>query len=119
MGRGRTPVGVQYESMVKRSTGAKNASRAIAPDRDRIHLRIARDVKEMLEQAAAISTGGDVTAFVVEAAAERARRVLSDLEVTRIADDDRHRFYELLRKPPEPSEALKKLLAFDAFRVVT
>ncbi len=95
------------------------ASRAIAPERDRIHLRVARDVKEMLEQAAALSTGGDVTAFVVGAAAERARRVLNELEVTRIEDDSRRRFYDLVMNPPEPSDELKKLLASDAFRIVT
>jgi uncharacterized protein (DUF1778 family) len=86
---------------------------------DRIHLRVARDVKDLLEQAAAVSTGGDVTAFVIGAAAERARRVLSDLEVTRIDDASRRRFYDLMMNPPEPSAALKKLLAFDAFRVVS
>lgn len=62
--------------------------------------------------------GGDVTAFV-GAAAERARLVLGDLEVTRIEDDTRRRFYDLVMNPPEPSGALKKLLASDAFRVVS
>jgi len=105
--------------MVKRSTDETKASRAAASRRDRIHLRVAGDVKEMLEQAAALSTGGDVTAFVVGAAAERARVVLSDLEMTRIEDDSRRRFYDLVMNPPEPSDALKKLLASDAFRVVS
>ncbi|HEV2641600.1 MAG TPA: DUF1778 domain-containing protein [Candidatus Elarobacter sp.] len=100
--------------MVKRSTGDGAAS-----GRDRIHLRVARDVKDMLEQAAALSTGGDVTAFVVGAAADRARLVLSDLEVTRVDDSSRRRFYDLVMNPPEPSDRLKKLLASDAFRVVS
>ena len=104
--------------MVKRSTDETKASRA-ASRGERIHLRVAGDVKEMLEQAAVLSTGGDVTAFVVGAAADRARLVLGDLEVTRIDDDNRRRFYDLVMNPPEPSDALKKLLAFDAFRVVS
>lgn len=90
----------------------------MAPNRDRLHLRVSHDVKEMLEEAAALSTGGDVTAFVVGAAAERARRILTDLEVTRIEDDTRRRFYDLMMNPPEPSDALKRLLASDAFRVM-
>jgi uncharacterized protein (DUF1778 family) len=105
--------------MVKRKAGKTASRAATAPDRDRLHLRVARDVKEMLEQAAALSTGGDVTAFVVGAAAERARRVLSDLEVTRIEDDTRRRFYDLMMNPPEPSDALNTLLASDAFHVVS
>ncbi len=100
--------------MVKRSTDDR-----AAPRRVRIHLRVARDVKDMLEQAAALSTGGDVTAFVVGAAADRARLVLSDLEMTRIDDSSRLRFYDLVMNPPEPSARLKKLLASDAFRVVS
>lgn len=102
--------------MVKRKP--VKASRAMAPSRDRLHLRVAHDVKEMLEEAAALSTGGDVTAFVVGAAAERVRRILTDLEVTRIEDDTRRRFYDLMMNPPEPSDALKRLLASDVFRVV-
>jgi uncharacterized protein (DUF1778 family) len=103
--------------MVKRVT-PPGSQPADAGPRERIHLRVARDVKEMLEQAAALSTGGDVTAFVVGAAADRARRVLSDLEVTRIETESRHRFYDLMMNPPDPSPALKKLLGSHAFRVV-
>ena len=104
--------------VAKRSVRKTDALTA-RPSRDRIHLRVARDVKDMLEQAAAISTGGDVTAFVIGAAADRAHRVLSELEVTRIDHETRRRFYDLVLNPPEPSDALKKLLGFDAFRVVT
>jgi uncharacterized protein (DUF1778 family) len=103
--------------MVKKSAAAK-AANIPATGRERMHLRLARDVKEMLEQAAALSTGGDVTAFVVGAAAERARRVLGDLEVTRIEDASRQRFYDLVMNPPAPSAALKKLLASNTFNVV-
>ena len=83
-----------------------------------MHLRVSTDVKEMLEQAAALSTGGDVTAFVLGAATDRARRIIADLEVTRIDDESRRRFYDLLLKPPAPSKALKKLLSADRYRVI-
>ena len=49
-----------------KTTGAKRA--AVPSTRDRFHLRVSRDVKDMLEQAAALATGGDVTAFVLGAA---------------------------------------------------
>ena len=102
--------------MVKRLAADAKAAPVPAQGRERIHLRVARDVKEMVEQAAALTTGGDVTAFVVGAATERARRVLGDLEVTRIDDASRERFYDLMMNPPKPSAALKKLLASDTFK---
>lgn len=49
----------------------------------------------------------------------RIRSVLDDAEVTRIDDASRRRFYDLLLNPPEPTDALKKLLALDTFRVVS
>ena len=106
-----------YNASMTKKTPPRRSGRALAPDRDRMHLRVSSDVKEMLEEAAALVTGGDVTAFVVGAATERARRVLSDVEVTRIEGESRQRFYELMMNPPEPSPALKRLLADDAFDV--
>jgi uncharacterized protein (DUF1778 family) len=85
------------------------------PARGRVHLRLSHETKTLLEEAAAVSTGGDLTAFMIAAATERAHRVLSDLEVTRISEPSRRRFYELMLNPPEPSDALKRLLAVDHF----
>jgi len=75
-------------------------------------VRIAEDVSEMLEDADAIATGGDVSAFVLGAATARASRTL---EVTRIEGESRQRFYELMIDPPAPSPALKKVLAANTF----
>jgi hypothetical protein len=41
------------------------------------------------------------------------------LEVTQIDERSRERFYDLITNLPEPSLALKKLLAVEEFRVVT
>ena len=65
----------------------------------------------MLEEADTIATDGNVSAFALGTATERA----GPLEVTSIEGESRQLFYKLMIDPPEPSLALKTILATNTF----
>ena len=79
----------------------------------RVNFRVPLSVKQRFAEAAAFETGGDLSAFLIAAGLERADRVLSELEVVRIDDTMRARFYAAMRAPARPSEALRQLLNED------
>ena len=76
----------------------------------RINLRTTAVERELIARAALVSTGGDVTRFVVNAALEAARQAIERFETTQLTSANRRAFYELvLIKPPKPNEALRAL----------
>ena len=88
-------------------------------DQARVDFRVPASVKARFLEAAAVETGGDLSAFLVAAALERAERVLGEREVLRIDEATRGRFYAAMRAPAHPTDALRQLLRDDArFRLV-
>jgi len=88
---------------------------------DRINMRTTALVKRMLQEAADIESHGDLSAFILQCAGERAAVVIRSLEESELRAADRKRFYEFLLNPPEPSQALIELFAqhpSEQFRVV-
>lgn len=75
----------------------------------RMEQRVKPKVKEIIEQAAAM-LGVDVAEFVSNEAYRGAEAVLGRQEVTRLSPDDRTLLLDLLRNPPEPTEALVDLM---------
>jgi uncharacterized protein (DUF1778 family) len=87
----------------------------------RIHMRTTVQVKRTLQEAADIETHGDLSAFLLQCAEERAEIVIRSLEETQLRAEDRKCFYDFLLNPPEPSQALIDLFAeqpSERFRVV-
>jgi uncharacterized protein (DUF1778 family) len=88
---------------------------------DRINMRTTVRIKRMLQEAANIQSHGDLSAFMLQCAEERAATVIRSLEESELRAEDRKRFYEFLLDPPEPSQALIELFAqrpSEQFRVV-
>lgn len=77
------------------------------PNDARINFRLPKDVKQIIEQAAA-STGQTVSEFSTSSILEKAQEVLLRTERTYLSNRDRDRFIKALEKTDaEPNEALK------------
>lgn len=72
----------------------------------RFDMRLRREQKELLEQAAAVS-GQDLTSFALGILLERATEVLARHQVTTLTRRDMRQFLKLLDHPPAPTAALK------------
>jgi len=86
----------------------------------RIALRISPEKRELLERAAALETGGDLSKFVLGSAEERAAHVLEQHEFTVMSEQTRARLYEILEHPPAPTAHLARLMreGSENFRIV-
>jgi uncharacterized protein (DUF1778 family) len=80
---------------------------------ERISLRVTSQEKDVITQAAALETSGDLTRFVTDAAMRAARFAIEEHGISTVTDEMRQRFYDLLFNPPPPSETLIKLMASD------
>jgi uncharacterized protein (DUF1778 family) len=89
-------------------------------EQSRVDFRVPASVKARFLEAAAYETGGDLSAFLIAAALERADRVLAQREVLQIDDTTRERFYSAMLAPPLPSETLRRFIAEEdaRFRIV-
>jgi uncharacterized protein (DUF1778 family) len=72
---------------------------------DRLDVRLTKEKKELIEQAAAAS-GQTVTDFTVSTLCRRARKVLREEQVLVLTDRDRDAFLAALENPPKPNAAL-------------
>ena len=73
----------------------------------RLDFRLNRQVKEVIEQAAAVS-GQSVSDFAVSALYRTAKEVLEREQTTRLSNRDRDVFLALLDSDAKPNEALKR-----------
>jgi uncharacterized protein (DUF1778 family) len=79
----------------------------------RVDFRVPASVKARFQEAAAYETAGDLSAFLVAAALERADRVLAQRETLLLDDTTRERFYSAMRAKPIPSTRLRQLMNED------
>jgi uncharacterized protein (DUF1778 family) len=82
---------------------------AQSPESVRINLRASPEAKAMIERAAALM-GTTVSAFMLQNAYEAAQRLIAEWDVITLSDRDRDAFLAALENPPEPNEALKRLM---------
>ena len=73
----------------------------------RLDFRLNRQVKEVIERAAAVS-GQSVSDFAVSALYRTAREVLEKEQTTRLSNRDRDIFLTALDSDAKPNEALKR-----------
>ena len=73
----------------------------------RLDFRLNRQVKEVIEQAAAVS-GQSVSDFAVSALYRTAKEVLEREQTTRLSNRDRDVFLAMLDSDAKPNEALKR-----------
>lgn len=75
----------------------------------RMEFKTTEETKDLLSEAAQAS-GVDLTAFVINAAAERARAVLAEMSVLKLNAAEHARFVQVLSNPPAPTPALEDLM---------
>lgn len=75
------------------------------PSSARVNMRVSSSALEVIDEAASLQ-GLDRTAFVVDAAVSRARRVLSE-EKLRVTANEVEQIKRLLSEDREPSSALR------------
>ena len=74
---------------------------------ERIDFRVTKEAKALIARAAEIS-GVNMSAFIVEAARERAIRLIEAHERLVLGDAARDLFMATLTNPPSPSEKLQQ-----------
>ena len=76
----------------------------------RINLRTSPEAKALIERAAAIM-GSTVSSFMLQNAYEAARRIVADKDTLMLSQQAFEAFVATCEHPPEPSQALRKLMA--------
>ncbi len=76
----------------------------------RINLRTSPEAKALIERAAALM-GTTMSSFMLQNAYEAAQRLVAQHETITLSDRDRDAFLAALENPPEPTDALRALLA--------
>jgi uncharacterized protein (DUF1778 family) len=75
----------------------------------RMEFKTTEETKNLLSEAAQLS-GVDLTAFVINSAADRARAVLAEMSMLKLNAEEHARFVQVLSNPPQPTQALKQLM---------
>ena len=76
----------------------------------RINLRTSPEAKALIERAAAIM-GSTVSSFMLQNAYEAASRVVANNETIVLSQEAFEAFIAVCENPPEPTDALRQLLA--------
>ena len=72
---------------------------------ERITARVSEQIKETLIAAADL-TGATLNQFLVQAALEKAERVIEKDKLIRLSQQDAEFFFDVLENPPEPNDKL-------------
>lgn len=83
---------------------------ATSSESARINLRTSPEAKALIERAAAIM-GSTVSSFMLQNAYEAARRIVADKDTLMLSQQAFDSFVATCENPPEPTEALRKLMA--------
>lgn len=79
---------------------------AVTHHQERIDLRTSHEIKELITRAAA-TTGQTISAFLIGAAQERAKHVLSQSEMLTLSPRDWDVFFEALDQVDKPRPKLE------------
>lgn len=79
---------------------------ATAPHSSRVNMRISSNALEVIDEAATLQ-GVDRTAFFIDAAVSRARKVISDERYLRVTATEVEQIKRLLAEDREPTDALR------------
>ena len=76
----------------------------------RINLRSSPEVKAMIERAAAIM-GSTVSSYISQSMYETSSRIVADTDTIMLSQEAFEAFVAVCENPPEPTKALRKLMA--------
>lgn len=91
-------------------TEITDAMQAIMPKNERVTARISEEVKLLLTQAAELS-GATLNQFLVQAALEKAQRMIEQENIIRLSMQDSVWFFNALDNPPKPNAKLLQAVA--------
>ena len=83
---------------------------AVMPKNERVTARISDDVKLLLTQAAELS-GATLNQFLVQAALEKAQRMIEQENIIRLSMQDSVWFFNAMDNPPKPNAKLLQAVA--------
>ncbi len=83
---------------------------AVMPKNKRVTARISEEVKLLLTQAAELS-GATLNQFLVQAALEKAQRMIEQENIIRLSMQDSVWFFNALDNPPKPNAKLLQAVA--------
>ncbi|WGZ95992.1 MAG: DUF1778 domain-containing protein [Candidatus Thiothrix putei] len=87
-----------------------DAMQAVMPKNERVTARISEEVKLLLTQAAELS-GATLNQFLVQAALEKAQRMIEQENIIRLSMQDSVWFFNALDNPPKPNAKLLQAVA--------
>ena len=79
----------------------------------RFEAKLNSKLKDFIQLAAGLQ-GCDLTAFVLSAAAEKARVVVAEAEMIALNEKDHSAFMEILMNPPKATPQLKELMSMES-----
>lgn len=79
----------------------------------RFEAKLNSKLKDFLKRAARLE-GCDLTEFILLAAAEKARVVVTEAEMIALNEKDHSAFMEILMNPPRTTPKLKELMAMES-----
>ncbi len=79
----------------------------------RFEAKINSALKEFLQSAASLQ-GLDLSGFVISAAIEKARKIVSSSEMIYLTEEEHKEFTNILMNPPKATPKLKELMAMDS-----
>jgi uncharacterized protein (DUF1778 family) len=83
---------------------------AVIAKNERITARISEEVKQLLAQAAELS-GATLNQFLVQAALEKAQRMIEQENIIRLSRRNAEWFFNVLENPPKPNAKLLQAVA--------
>lgn len=83
---------------------------AVIAKNERITARISEEVKQLLVQAAELS-GATLNQFLVQAALEKAQRMIEQENIIRLSRRNAEWFFNVLENPPNPNAKLLQAVA--------
>ncbi|MEA3456624.1 MAG: DUF1778 domain-containing protein [Campylobacterota bacterium] len=84
-----------------------------SPKDARFEAKINSSLKEFLQGVASMQ-GLDLSGFVISAALEKARKVVSSSEIIYLTEEEHKDFMNILMNPPKATSKLKELMAMDS-----
>jgi uncharacterized protein (DUF1778 family) len=84
-----------------------------SPKNARFEAKLNSTLKEFLQGAASMQ-GLDLSGFVISAALEKARKVVSSSEIIHLTEKEHEKFTNILMNPPKATPKLKELMAMDS-----
>ena len=74
----------------------------------RLVARVSPDIHQLVNEAASLS-GTTMTQFLISAVTEKATKIIEDMTVIRLTQEDSRTVFDALENPGEPNKSLKQL----------